>query len=423
MNTATRILPTVVGVVFALAAQAAETDEPRLEESAQPSRWRISAGARFAPGVKTKASISSRAVIDAAGRLRGEASTSTKRGVTSSRSESSESQSIPANEPFEFEGGFIDMDDESEDPNETYAWHFDSSAAFDDATGTFTFPSASSTSTSHNNSTKRSEQILPDATSSENDDFWGGDFEIGYDFLQGKRYSLGLAVGATLYRCEDAIRQKSPIGTSTTTSTSVGTTDTTTEALTIMDSSLVGGLGDIQNEDYSYGSGDPTGYSNPYGGGNPTLTLTDGSITRRTTVESSQDATTRTTSRVIDVTAEGDVETQEIRLALQPAWKATDWLELRGSFGVAATRVSVDTDATILVNGARLTTVSGDDSDWVFAGLCGLDAVFSPCESFDLFVGADIRLGNNKFDYEAGLVRGEVELARCTFRAGVAISF
>ena len=56
MNKAPRILPAVAGVMLALAARAAETEEPRLEESAQPSRWRISAGARFAPGVKTKAS-------------------------------------------------------------------------------------------------------------------------------------------------------------------------------------------------------------------------------------------------------------------------------------------------------------------------------------------------------------------------------
>ena len=421
MKTSSRILMTLVGLGVACAAAAEEQLE--LAEQQQPSRWRISAGARLAPGVKTKASISSRAVIDAAGRLRGEASTSTRRSSTSSLSESSESQSMPSSGRLEFAGGFIDLNDESDDPNETYAWHFDSSAAFDNATGTLSVPSASSTTTSRKDSTKRSEQIQPDATSSGRDDLWGGDFEIGYDFLQGERYSLGLAVGATLYRCEDAIRQKSPIGTSTTTSTSVGTTDTTTEALTIKDGSLVGGLGDIQNDDGSYGSGDPTGYSNPYGGGNATLTLSDGSITRTTTVESSHDATTRTTRRTIDAVAEGEVETRELRLALQPSWRATDWLELRGSIGAAATRVRVETDTTILVNGARLSTVSGDDSDWVFSGLCGLDAVFRPVDWLEVFAGADLRLGDNTMDYSTGLVQGKVELARATYRVGVGIRF
>ena len=41
-----------------------------------------------------------------------------------------------------------------------------------------------------------------------------------------------------------------------------------------------------------------------------------------------------------------------LRLALQPAWRAADWLELRGSFGAVATRVDVDVDAAIFVNGA-----------------------------------------------------------------------
>ena len=126
---------------------------------------------------------------------------------------------------------------------------------------------------------------------------------------------------------------------------------------------------------------------------------------------------------VIDVTAAGDVETQELRLALQPAWRATDWLELRGSLGLAATRVSVDVDATLFVDGAAWRTVSGDDDDWVFTGLCGLDALVSPRDWLSLFVGADIRLGGNTFDYEAGLARGTVELARATYRAGVAVRF
>lgn len=89
----------------------------------------------------------------------------------------------------------------------------------------------------------------------------------------------------------------------------------------------------------------------------------------------------------------------------------------------AATPVSVDVGATILVNGTRFTAVSGDDSDWVFAGLCGLDAVVSPLDWLSLFAGADVRLGRNKMDYEAGLATGTVELARCTFRAGGAVSF
>ena len=165
------------------------------------------------------------------------------------------------------------------------------------------------------------------------------------------------------------------------------------------------------------------GSSNPYGGNNPSLTLGDGAITRTTSTISRTDTTTRRQSRTIDVYAEGDVETQEIRLTLQPSWEATDWLTLRGTVGGVATRVSVDADATILVNGTRLSTVSGDDDGWVVTGLCGVDAVVSPLDWLSIFVGADLRLGNNKMDYSAGIVDGTIELAKYTFRAGFEIAF
>jgi hypothetical protein len=88
-----------------------------------------------------------------------------------------------------------------------------------------------------------------------------------------------------------------------------------------------------------------------------------------------------------------------------------------------ATRVSVDADATILVNGARFATVSGDDEDWVFSGFCGIDAVFRPTGGLELVLGGDIRLGDREMDYEAGLVRGTVELSRYTLRAAVGVEF
>ena len=429
MNTATRILPAVAGVMFALVAQAAETEEPRLEESAKPSRWHISAGARFAPGVKTKASISSRAVITGAGRLRGAkgASTSTEHRSSTSADETSENVPVTPTSRFEFEGGFIDMDDTTQPTEETWYWHFDSADVFDEATGSITVSSSTGSEGNSSSSSRSSssQQVMDDVASSHEADLWGGDIEIGYDLWQDGRLSLGLGVGATFYRSEDAIRAAGRCGcaTSATTLTSTSQSSTETAVFTDPNFAYAGSLDDLRNDDGSIGAGVQDGSYNPYGGYNPSLYFADGAITRTTSAISRTDTTTRRQSRTIDVAAEGDVETQELRLALQPAWKATDWLTLRGTFGAVATRVSVDTDATILVNGTRFTTVSGDDSDWVFAGLCGFDAVFSPCESFDLFVGADIRLGNNKFDYEAGLVRGGVELARCTFRAGIAISF
>ena len=479
MKTSSRILMTLVGLGVACAAAAEE--QPELAEQQQPSRWHISAGARLAPGVKTKASISSRAVADVAGRLRGAnaskgggslpsgSSSSTERSSTTSSDSSTENVPITSTTRLEFENGFIDMNDASYDESETFYWHFDSADVFDEATGGITIPGATAATTSRETSTSRreesevstssfrssfSEQFSPDLTSSHEADIWGGDVEIGYDLWRGERFSLGLGLGATFYRGEDAIRAAGRCYAAssttvretatghfiTTTETTVETTETKTRTTVFTDGNFAypGALDDIRNDDGSIGAGDPTGYDNPYGGGNPSLTLSDGSVTETTADETRKDTTVTTTRtfvqtgsrssrstsrRTIDVTAEGDVETQELRLALQPAWKAADWLELRGALGAVATRVGVDADATILVNGARFTTVSGDDHDWVFAGLCGLDAFLSPLDWLSLFVGADLRIGDTRMDYEAGLVKGKVELARATYRAGVAVRF
>ena len=47
---------------------------------------------------------------------------------------------------------------------------------------------------------------MPDAAASHEADLWGGDIEIGYDLWRDGRLSIGLGLGATFYRCEDAIR-------------------------------------------------------------------------------------------------------------------------------------------------------------------------------------------------------------------------
>ena len=52
------------------------------------------------------------------------------------------------------------------------------------------------------------------------------------------------------------------------------------------------------------------------------------------------------------------------------------------------------------VDGARWGVVSGDDDAWVVTGLCGIDAAVSPLDWLSIFVGADLRIGNNGMDYD-----------------------
>jgi hypothetical protein len=299
-----------------------------------------------------------------------------------------------------------------------------------------------------------SEKVFPDIMSSGEADARGGDVEIGYDFYVGERFLLGLGFGATFYRGEDLVRTagrcysaSAELRRETTRghyfeSTEVSTTSSSESSSTTIftDPNLAydGAGADIVNDDGSIGAGTADGYSNPYGGYNPVLTIGDATVTRSSESSSSTETTVTKTrgfvrdgtstavtrrSRTIDVAAQGDVDTHELRLALQPAWQVAKWFELRGSFGAAATRVSVDVNSTVFLDGAVWGTVSDDDEDWIVTGLCGIDAVVSPFEWLSLFVGADVRFGNNRMNYEAGLVKGEVELVRNTYRAGVAIRF
>ena len=407
----------VAGMVFA------EENPSSLEEHATPSRWRFSIGARLAPGLKTRAGVSSAAVINAAGS--GGGAETTSHGSSSSSSGSSESMPMPSRLDFP-DGSFIDMNDAAGNPGTTMNWHFNDASMFNESSGTITMSSGQSTSISSANSSKSfSKTVSPDVTSSRESDLWGGDIEIGYDMYIGERFSLGLALGVTFYRCDDAIRMAGRCGQTTSSSTVSESTSTAFEAMTFTDPNLAydGALADIMNDDGSIGAGTADGRTNPYGGNNPMLTLSDGNVMRTTSLQTMEQSTTKSLRRTFDVTANGDVETRELRLALQPAWKATDWLELRGSLGATATRVSVDVDTTIFVNGKTWDTISGGDDDWIVMGLCGIDMIVSPLDKLSIFVGADLRLGNNKMDYEAGLANGEVELARATYRAGLAVRF
>ena len=480
-NPFVRILPALAGVALTLGARADEPTAVELVEAAPPSRWHFTVGARVAPGVKTRAGVSSRAVADAAGRLSGAngsrrgaalpsgSSTAVERTSATSSDTSSETLSLTPTSRLEFDHGFVDMADDAGIPGETAFWHFDATASFDEGGGRLATASDPKTETSRESSSSRSvgqtvssasvrstfsETVAPDAASSREDDLWGADFEIGRDLWRGERLSLGLAFGATFYRGEDAVRaagrcyeaESSTVRETasgrfvTTTDTTVETTRTATETTAFTDPGFAyaGALDDIRNDDGSFGAGTADGYTNPYGGNKPVLTLSDGSVTKTTATDTTTDTTVETTRtfeaagtktdrasarRTIDVAADGDVEMQELRLALQPSWRATDWLELRGSLGAVATRVAVDVDATVFVNGARSATVSGSDDDWVFAGLCGLDAVIRPAPWLEIALGGDVRLGDAETDYRAGLASGSVELARYTLRAGIGVRF
>ena len=193
----------------------------------------------------------------------------------------------------------------------------------------------------------------------------------------------------------------------------------------LTDPYYAGAADELRNADGSCGAGTFDGHSNPYGGGNPVLSVSgiDSEKATDTATRTTTRTTTATSSLAVDLASEGTVSTWEMRLALQPSYRVTDWCEVRGTFGAVMTHVDVDVDSTVFVNRRMYRQVSSSDDGYVFAGLCGLDAVFSPCEWLDILVGADLRIGPNKWDFDTGLARGTAELPRATYRAGVGVRF
>lgn len=421
------------------AAVAGQAPAPAEMQNSADSPWRFSVGTRFAPGVKTRAGTSRSAFSTLSGRMSfsGLESTSvrSRNSVKDSSSSTKETGSLaPVDGRYEFDAGFIDMNDSAGIEGETWYWHLDDTVSFDEATGTFRIPlgtSSDSDSTSLKGAgTRASESFDPTGTSDvREEDLWGFDAAIGYDFVRSARWTLGLGLGFSVYEDADAFRVANRFRKTKRSETVVSQTKDSSlsisETAFVTDSSHIGAKADLLNDDGSYGAGTYDGYDNPYGGYNPVLSVSG------VTTEKTIDAQTRTTTRsivtestlAVDLDSKGTVSTWEARLAVQPAYRVSDNLELRGTFGAVMTHVDVDVDSAVFVNGTGRGGLSTGDDGYVFAGLLGLDVVWTPKDWFDLFLGADLRLGPNDWDFDTGLVQGSVELSRATYRAGASIRF
>lgn len=460
----------------AVAAVSAASAVPLDVKGAEsPSRWRISAGARFAPGVKARATTSRRA----GGVLSGIVTMSPKAGrttmsVTEKRtvvtvapvittSDTTKTETLPAPESGRYEfsdGSFVDLHDDAGIEGETWNWNFTDVSLFDEGSGTFTeieveagpsdtdHSDGGDTAVSSRTSVGGSEsRATEDVAGALDEDLWGVDVSVGYDFYVEGRWSLGLGLGASFYedadsfatraRCYRGSSTKTETRTTTTasesTDTAVSSTLTTETKVCDPDYAYEGATLDLMNDDGTMGAGTSDGYDNPHGGYNPVISTKriSSELTTDTHTESVYSKTVETLTRTVvtkssmtvDLESEGSVSTWEARLALQPAYQAADWLEIRGTFGVVMTHVDVDVDSTVFVNGTAYRRLESSDDGYVFAGLCGLDVSVSPCEGLSVFGGVDIRIGSNKFDFDTGLASGVVDLATMTCRAGIKFEF
>ncbi len=480
-------------LILPLAAMAAAPGVG-LEPVSRDPAWRFSIGLRAAPGIKTSATVDARAAASAAGgalRLAGhggssfsDTGTSTTTENLGTRTEGTTEQAALAASTYsddrtrwDFDNGYMDLDDGANRAGETQNWHFDSANAF--ANGAIRAERAYDATTTSRTRTTRTETSGFSSTSYSaslreewGEGLWGSSddaacgIELRLDRTMWENASFGIEVGVGYAWYDDmdafSIRGRAYSATATerrttttapsgTRTTTTDTTDTTRESGTVATSIAQPEFtdpDDIRNSDGSIGGGVEDVYAPQLQAGwkMPVLTVFDGNgsrfstrTERNPTEHSSVSATSvsesgavgparttsssRTTRRSVDVRSDGTLALQELRLGARPFWKATRWLTVRGELGLLAIYSELETETHLSVDGAPTATIRQDNDEWTIGGYAGLSLAAAVTDRIELSIGAETRFPHERLRFDDGVVSGSVELAKWSAVAAMALRF
>ena len=472
-------------LLLPLAAMAAEPAAPavRLEPVDADPAWRISAGFRAAPGIKTSAAVDARAAAAAAGGVlragRGGSSsgagssTSVKTenlGSTTEGTTEADALEAAAFSPdrtrWDFDNGYVDLDDGANREGETQNWHFDSADDFVDgavrartpfATTTTTRTRTTKTETVGTSSVSLREEWGTDLRGSSDETACGVELRLDRTVWEDADWGVDIGVGYAWYDDVDAFsvrgRAYSAVATEkrTPSGSRVTTTDTTTakresgtvvtslaqpeftdpEDYTNADGSMGGAVTDVNELAVSDGVLDPI----------PVLTVTEDcfstAVERNPTETSSSSKTSvsesgaggggrsssRTTRRTVDVRSEGTLSLQELRVGVSPFWKASPVLTLRAGVGLLAVYSELETETRLSVDGATARTIRTDDDDWTLGGYAGAALDLAATDALTFSFGAEARFPHKRLRFDDGVVSGRVDLAEWSAFASVGWRF
>ena len=290
-------------LLLPLAAMAAEPAAPavRLEPVDHDPAWRLSAGFRAAPGIKTSAAVDARAAAAAAGAVlrpsghggssssgAGASASVTTENLGSTTEGTTEAEAREAvgwsegRTRWDFDNGYVDMDDGAEPlvEGETQNWHFDSADDFVDgavqartsySTTTTSRTRTRKTETSGSSSTKSSvslrEEWGEDLRGSSDETACGVELRLDRTVWENEDFGLDVGVGYAWYGDVDAFsvrgRAYSAVATErrTTTTTPSGSRVTTTDTTRVEHESGTVVTSLAQDDDFS----DPADYVNADG--------------------------------------------------------------------------------------------------------------------------------------------------------------
>ena len=449
-------------LLLPLAAMAAEPAAPavRLEPVDHDPAWRLSAGFRAAPGIKTSAAVDARAAAAAAGAvLRPSGGSSSGKGevLGSSFEGTTEADALKdagwseGRTYWKFDNGYIDLDDGANRDGETQNWHFDSADAFVDGAvqARTSYSGTTTTRTRRTAGTSVHEEWGENLRGSSDETAYGVELRLDRTVWENADFGVDVGVGYAWYDDVDAFSVRGRAYTATAKSVSGGETVTTTEESgTVVtsfaqpeftdpadyvnaDGSIGGAVEDVN--DVGFGRTDPM----------PVLTVTQNNFStsvERNPTETSSASTTatsgsgavggttsktssRTVRRTVDVRSEGTLSLQELRLGVRPFWKAAPWLAVRADAGILATYSELETTTRLSVDGVPAATIRRDDDDWTLGGYAGLSLAAAATDRLEISLGAEARFPHKSLRFDDGVVSGRVGLAEWSAFASVGWRF
>ena len=403
----------------------------------EPGDWRFSVGFRAAPGVRTKAAVDARAAAAAAGLPTGPFSRTERLGSSTTGTTEADARAAAGYSPdatrWDFDNGYIDLDDGVGIEGETQNWHFDDASVL--SGGEIRAERAYDSVTTERSRTTRTAATFPGEAAgalrdSSDETASGIELRLDRTLWEDADFGVDVGLGFAWYDDIDCLSIQGRAAAVRTTST--GQTATIRESgtvVTTLSEPEFAVVDDIRNADGSIGGGYVAGGSLPAGYRTHVLTVTPDRFSMRTernpteTKISAAGAAGPSSSRAADVRSEGTLSLQELRLGVRPFWKVTRWLSLRGDVGFLAVYSELETETRLFRDGAPAATIRKDDDDWTFGGYAGLALDFAATDEWVFSVGAEARLPHEKLRFGDGVVAGSVELAGWSAFASVGWRF
>ncbi len=458
-----RLLTTALAMIaFGLFAE----EVAPLEKKETATKWKVSARYKVAPKVKTSARLNGSGILSSVSPAalesapKGSSSTITTikdlgTSVFGTSAEDAKALSgYTGNSKYEFENGYIDLDDGAGISGETQNWNFDDASAFDaNLQAILGKRSYSQTIVSYSQKeivtvtetggSSSFDTAMAELADSSSEAAQGFELRIGRTIYEKGRFGIDIDLGYTYFDDIDAFSIGGVLASASAPrirTTKVTTTETADRTYksgvvnTVISQPEFTDIADIQNSDGTIGGAYHINGSLTQGYQIPVLTvkedrfsiLTVEDPTLTSTVESSPEETISSSiiskgGKAVDVKSEGTLSLQELRFGIQPNWKATKWLKVSLDAGIVATYSELDVTTAINVDGSRYATFDESENDWTIAGFLGLGVALSITEHIDFVAGYEARIPTRDVDFDCGYVSGSVDMPKWSGSVGIAI--